>query len=257
MKQDKRIKAESEEKKKRKEYNQKIKNIKHQTMGRAADIDKYQNILNSVKSNGGRYKKGGILKYSSLDVERAEKYLNGLKLEAHREGGKLKDVPMIKLAGGGVMDNADKPITRKKKKITRSSHSAAPVFKSGGKTKMCKKGCSCKTCRPGKKAASLTLMLRRGGSIDISKENVIVNGPSHDDFNKTGVKGDKGLPVVKDGRKIAEIESDELVINALSSKKIEELKNKAKNGDKKAKEELGDFVMKELNDNTYDYSNVM
>ena len=56
------------------------------------------------------------------------------------------------------------------------------------------------------------------------------------------------------GKKIAEIESEELVINAISSKQIEALKAKAKSGDEKAKEELGALLFKELHSNTYDYS---
>jgi len=267
-------KAKKDEKEFREKYNKRITKLKEQTLGQADDLDAYDQILNTAKKKQGLYRKGGILKYGRLDVAATEKYLNDLKTERYKEGGKLKDKPIISFAGGGVMDNADKPITRKKKnkkKTTGPSHSAgtggmtAPVFKKGGKAKMCKKGCSCMKCggkvhnkdTKTKGSTKVALIFRRGGKLDLSKENVIVDGPSHEEFNKTGVKGDKGLPVVKNGKKIAEIESDELVINAKSSKHIEDLAKRAKKGDKKAEAELGEIVAKELAENTYDYSNVM
>jgi len=136
----------------------------------------------------------------------------------------------------------------------KMSSNNAPKFKKGGKAKalMCKKGgCACMKC--GGKAK----MYRRGGELDLGKKNVIVDGPSHDDYNKTGVKKDKGLPVVKDGKKVAEIESKELVIDADSVKKIEQLKKKVASGDEAAKKELADFMYNELKDNTYDYSDLL
>lgn len=100
-------------------------------------------------------------------------------------------------------------------------------------------------------------VFKRGGKADLAKLNVIVDGPSHDDENNTGVKGDKGLPVVFEGKKVAEIESHELVINSASTKELEELVKKAKAGDKKAKTELAEKLAKELSQNTYDYSELL
>ena len=97
---------------------------------------------------------------------------------------------------------------------------------------------------------------RRGGKLDILKKHVIVDGPSHDDLNNTGVKNDRGLPVVKNGIKVAEIESLELVLESDAVVKIEELIEKSKS-DPKAKEKLGDLLHKELSNNTYDYSELM
>jgi len=126
--------------------------------------------------------------------------------------------------------------------------SSTPVYKGGGKIVASKK--LVQKCNCGGK----TKMFRRGGVLDLEKENVIVDGPSHDQHNKTGVKGDKGIPVVKDGKKMAEIESSEWVLNKKSSERIQELRDKALSGDDSAKEELGKLVAKELGDNTYDYT---
>jgi hypothetical protein len=96
---------------------------------------------------------------------------------------------------------------------------------------------------------------RRGGELDLEKENVILDGPSHDDYNRTGVKNDKGIPVVKGNVKIAEIESLELILNKNSSKELEELSKEYKRTkDKKVLEKIGKVMKSEINNNTYDYS---
>jgi hypothetical protein len=106
-----------------------------------------------------------------------------------------------------------------------------------------------------KKGGVLIPKFRRGGALDEAKENVILDGPSHDDHNNTGVKNDKGLPVVKKGVKIAEIESLELVLNKTASDKIKKLKAEYdKTGEESILKEIGDLMKKELKDNTYDYS---
>lgn len=106
-----------------------------------------------------------------------------------------------------------------------------------------------------KKGGVLIPKFRRGGALDEAKENVILDGPSHDDHNNTGVKNDKGLPVVKKGIKIAEIESLELVLNKTASDKIKKLKTEYdKTGEESILKEIGDLMKKELKDNTYDYS---
>jgi len=106
-----------------------------------------------------------------------------------------------------------------------------------------------------KTGGKLIPKFRRGGVLDLEKENVILGGPSHDDHNKTGIKGDKGLPVVKKGVKVAEIESLELVLNKKSSVEIEKLTKEYKStGDSKILDKIGKVMKKEINDNTYDYS---
>ena len=106
-----------------------------------------------------------------------------------------------------------------------------------------------------KKGGKLIPRFRRGGELDLEKENVILDGPSHDDHNETGVKGDKGLPVVKKGVKVAEIESLELVLNKKSSVELEKLaKDYEKTKDKTILDKMGKIMKKEINDNTYDYS---
>ena len=101
-------------------------------------------------------------------------------------------------------------------------------------------------------------IFRRGGEIDIKKSNVILNGPSHEEENETGLKGDRGLPVVMKNVKVAEIESEELVLSKESMQKLEGLiKQYKETGDLSIKKEIGEFLYSELKDNTYDYSELM
>jgi len=104
------------------------------------------------------------------------------------------------------------------------------------------------------RATGGTYSYRRGGEHDLDKRNIIADGPSHDDLNNAGA-GDKGLPIINNGKKVAEIESRELKINADAVKHIKELKIRAESGDKDAVKELGEFLTEELSSNTYDYTN--
>jgi hypothetical protein len=105
------------------------------------------------------------------------------------------------------------------------------------------------------KGGKLIPRFRRGGPLDLEKENIILDGPSHDDHNSTGVKGDKGLPVVKGKTKIAEIESLELILNKEASQELEKLiKQYKQTGDNNILVKIGKLTKSEINDNTYDYS---
>jgi len=187
---------------------------------------------------GGQMKQPKQLDLSKLTEEQLQQ-LQAAILEMHSKGAKPEDI-----AAQFGMD--PKIVVGAINSYMESQNANAPAFKKGGKMKSavkCKKGCA--------------PMFRRGGTLDLEKENVILDGPSHDDKNKTGIAGDKGLPIVKNGKKMAEIESKELVINAKSSDRMQELRKKAKAGNEEAIKELGNFVHEELAKNTYDYSNVM
>jgi hypothetical protein len=230
-----RIKAEAAEEKARLYYNTKIGEIKRKTIGQATDLARYQGILSQAQNldeqGNLKYRKGGILKYSTLNVREAQEYLNSL--EKSTAAKTLAETPIIpKLEKGGDL------VTQKTK-----------VFKK------CKLGgnCGCEKCD---KKSSVPIF-KRGGPLDLQKKNVIVDGPSHEELNRTGVKGDRGLPIVKNGLKVAEIESKELLIHTASAKKIEDLRKKIKAGDKTAEEELGKLLAFEISENTYDYSNLL
>jgi hypothetical protein len=294
MKQKKRLLAEKTANAERNAYNKQAAAINRRNLGQAADLDRYEGLLRNSKNyeKGGKltYKRPGLLRYGSLDIQEGLDYINNLKVERKKNGGKLENVSVVqteKFQNGGAMadkkaqflaivkkglesgmkpDELAKKLGVSKEMISKAifmlnpenagkvqgAAAQAPMFKRGGKTQSCKKGgkCGCTKCA----TTNLARVFRRGGVVDIDKQNVIVDGPSHDDLNKTGVKGDKGLPVVMNGKKVAEIESEELVINAKSSKQIEALKAKVKAGDKKAEEELGELLLRELHTNTYDYS---
>jgi len=120
----------------------------------------------------------------------------------------------------------------------------------GAKVGSC--GCGCSVAKP--------KLFRRGGPLDVAKENIILDGPSHEIENNTGIKNDKGLPIVslqnggKFAKKAAEIESGELVLNLRATKQAELLASKAKKGDTKAAEELANLLEIELGSNTHDYT---
>jgi hypothetical protein len=234
----KRKKQERIDERERVAYNKKIKGIKRRELGKAADIDSYRSLISDVGrySNGGslRFKKGGILKYSELNVKEGMSYLNSLVDPEEKEKSKI-----FRLQKGGH-------IKLKAKKVKK-------LYKRGGKVSKGHSGCGCSSCMKSMKEGG-TPKFRRGGKLDVAKQNVILDGPSHDQKNNTGVAGDKGLPIVKNGEKVAEIESNELVLNAEASKKIDALKRKIKSGDDNAKEELANLLQKELGENTYDYN---
>lgn len=106
-----------------------------------------------------------------------------------------------------------------------------------------------------RKGGKLIPKFRRGGELDLQKENVILDGPSHDEHNNTGVKNDKGLAVVHKNAKVAEIESLELVLNKNASTKLEQLTDKYKRTkNKKVLDQIAELTSKEISENTYDYS---
>tara|TARA_R110002012_G_scaffold65094_1_gene170787 strand:- start:246 stop:1469 length:1224 start_codon:yes stop_codon:yes gene_type:complete len=215
----KRKKAEKKEARERAAYNAKISEIKRKTLSKAKDLSRYQRIVNDSSkydSKGNiRFKKGGLLPYGTINVKEAKEYLSSL------------EAPKA-------------PI--EKRKITAE----IDKFKSGGKVIQ-------KDSSKGHKESKGVPKFRRGGKLDLAKQNVIVGGPSHDDLNETGVKGDRGIPVVKNGVKVAEIESEELVLRKEAVDEIDSITKDIKK-DPKAEEKLGELIKKELLNNTYDYS---
>jgi hypothetical protein len=191
-----------------------------------------------------------LQKFLAKQQERMNQYKKGGKVTFHKDGSK-------------IIKNFSKPVSSDIEETSFSKPISvnADIMRKGGKVKLMKKkvaSCSC-GCTP---------KFRRGGQLDIVKQNVIIDGPSHDDFNNTGVKGDKGLPVVKmsgGGKafKVAEIEKNELVLNKEASEKLEKLRKKLRSLKKgseeynKIKEAIGELLHSELQDNTYDYSNLM
>lgn len=240
-----------------------------------AEAQAYLNSLKEPNKSSGKledvpmFQMGGAIAGSAQQQDK-QMQLFKTAYQMYKDGISIPDIATKLKIKPELAQKLIKAFTEKDKAETKKSPSnfttnntvnqfkkggKAPTFKKGGKTTKCKKGCKCKSCLG--KGTNMALIFRRGGKVDLEKTNVIIDGPSHEDYNSTGVKGDKGLPVVKNGKKVAEIESDELVINAKSAKEIEFLRNKAKKGDKKAKEELAELLHKELAHNTYDYSNVM
>jgi hypothetical protein len=401
----KQMKARKKREKEEDEWNTKMNKLRSSSLTQSDDLNNYLNVLSAAKGGVIRFKSGGLLRYGTIDVADAKKYVSGLIAKYEKENGKLKNYPIYK-AGGKIpkhqqssvikmpdpgfptkeelapfadllkgkkltqeefdnlsqeqkeqyqklsnsnyMIGADTPTKAELDAITKQrdlgtyneymqmpddaigpggqgtmgefkmllesdfekaeewiqwamkknsgKNQPLPKNKAGGKVgcgcsgtitkhKAGKKvGCGCgggkmhksggdsntiimvskvpkkvfKKKKVEKKAEGGSVRIfKRGGKADINKLNVIVDGPSHSDENNTGIKGDKGLPVVFNGKKVAEIESHELVINSTSSKELEELVKKAKAGDKKAKIELADKLSKELANNTYDYSELL
>lgn len=262
----------------RKLHNLKMEKLRNQTIGRGEDLAAYQSIVNSTGKTGS-YRSGGLLRYYEVDMDEARKYIERLVKERsvtkHQIGGTI----------GGTVDNkleepsnTDKLLSIAYKMITegKSPKEIAEALKVDEKTFRLIMGQAIKLKSPpipGETPLSITpdntmgsyrsggpifnfniRSLRRGGPLDVIKQNVIVNGPSHDDLNKTGVKGDKGIPVVHKGIKVAEIESKELVINAGAMSEIERLRKEFEAGNKEVIDKLGELLIAELGENTYDYN---
>lgn len=247
-------------------------NLKNQTIGQQEDLAAYQSIVGRAGKTAS-YESGGLLRYSEVNMDTAREYLARLVKERaitkHQQGGKVSeevnqtekllsiaydmfkdgktpkqiatalkvDEKTFKIIMNKVVQMKNKPKSEDTKLNTTGMGSPTMMFKEGGPV-----------------FDFNMKSLRRGGPIDINKQNVIVDGPSHDDLNKTGIKGDKGIPVVHKGIKIAEIESKELVINAKAMNEIEKLKKKIESGDDDVMEKLGELLVEELGGNTYDYN---
>jgi hypothetical protein len=291
----------ADEQKKVSEANARIKEENYVTMTQYRDQLKQKNFTDQVNNLGNTmaYKRGGILlKYADVS--------DAVIIEETVEPRKLKNVPIFKMGGEitsteesyvnfEALTDEDKDkylqavyelsqkgedlvsISKKTKLAPKtvesiqqyfakmveeqSQQAATPEYKKGGKVMLKKKVQSCNCgCTP---------KFKRGGTLDLQKQHVIVNGPSHDEYNKTGVKGDRGLPVVKmtkggQASKVAEIESDEFVLSRGPSNELRTLKEKlSSHKDKKSpeynkiKEAIAELIYNELANNTYDYSNLM
>jgi len=229
QKQDRREKQEAEEERRRKKYNREVAEIKRKTIGRAQELSKYQRVLNEASrydSQGNmRYKKGGLIKYDIVNI-------NDIKEHFDKVESEIKD---------DIKGNIKKIFSAAGKELKKGKNKKGKlIFK------------TIKIVNTPKQ----TPIFRRGGKADLAKSNVIVDGPSHDDYNNTNIKEDRGLPIVKNGKKIAEIESMELVLDKDSVVEIERLAELAKK-DPKYKKKLGEFIAHELANNTYDYTELM
>ena len=249
-----------------------MRNLQNQTIGQQEDLTAYQSIVGRAGKTAS-YESGGLLRYSEVNMDTAREYVARLVKERaiakHQQGGKVSgevnqtekllsvaydmfkdgktpkqiatalkvDEKTFKIIMNKVVQMKNKPKSEDTKLTTTDMGSPTMMFKEGGPV-----------------FDFNMKSLRRGGPIDINKQNVIVDGPSHDDLNKTGIKGDKGIPVVHKGIKIAEIESKELVMNAKAMNEIEKLKKKIESGDDDVMEKLGELLVEELGDNTYDYN---
>ena len=218
LKKKKRLLMEKEQKAEMDKYNKSVDEINRKKLGQADDLDRYQQVLQSVNSKsyekGGKisYKRSGLLRYSHLDVNAGLAYIDSLKVERKKNGGKLANTPIIKTEkfqnGGEVMgkeqmhkmmsaikaglEKGMKPAEIAKKlgvseevigkaismmnpgnaRKVQEAAAQAPMFKKGGKTESCKKGgkCGCKKCG----TTGLTMIFRRGGVVDITKQSVYI-----------------------------------------------------------------------------------
>jgi hypothetical protein len=215
---------------------------------------------------------GGALPQEYVDFDKLKdedksKYLSAV-YQLSQEGDNLNSISKKTKLHPKVIKSLQEYIAKKLEEQQREAENQAiqkqanPIetaeptqeYKRGGKVLMKKKveACSC-GCTP---------KFRRGGKLDIQKENVILDGPTHDEYNKTGVKGDKGLPVVKMTKggsafKVAEFEGGEMVLSHKLSNEIQKLRTEIKDGNEKAKDLLASLLQKELGTNTYDYTKLM
>lgn len=292
------LRERNEEQQRVSQANKRINDENYVTMTQYRDQMRQKNLMDSIGSNVASARRGGILmKYANVSdaviIEETPKApakkLNEIPIfkmggalpeQSYVDFQKLKDEDKKKYVAAVYQlsqeGNDIKGISKKTKlhpKVVQAlqeyiaksleeqqaqtqEQTAQPTqeYKRGGKMLMKKKveACSC-GCTP---------KFRRGGKLDIQKENVILDGPTHDEFNKTGVKGDKGLPVVKmtkggNAFKVAEFEGGEMVLNHKVSNEIQKLRQLIKSGNTKAKNDLAELLQRELGTNTYDYTKLM
>lgn len=129
----------------------------------------------------------------------------------------------------------------------------------GAKVKLEEKVILCsrvdKSCALRKRSEIDTPVFRRGGSLKNKfKPNIIPHGVYHEEENRTGVKGDKGLPIVQNKEKMFELEKSEWVLNADTSKWVEDLVKKyQKEPSEDILLQLGAKVREEILNKTYSY----
>jgi len=98
-------------------------------------------------------------------------------------------------------------------------------------------------------------VFRRGGSIiNQKKRNIIPHGVTHEQENSTGINGDKGIPIVKNGQKVFELEKSEWVLNSDTSKDVvNKVYKYLGNPTDDILIDLGKIVQRELLLGTYSY----
>jgi len=230
--------------------------IEPQTKRLINKVKPAENTLSSIQifKLGGSLKKSKeqFIDFASLQDDQKEEYL----AEVHslsEEGADIKTISTKTKLHPKVVYALQKYLSEQQKETVE--------YKRGGRVRLMKKNVASCAC-------GCTPKFRRGGQLEVEKQNVIIDGPTHDELNKTGVKGDKGLPVVKidkDGKafKVAEIERNELVLNKKATEVLASLRKKLNSSNedsdeyKKVKLEIADLLQTELKDNTYDYSNLM
>lgn len=95
-----------------------------------------------------------------------------------------------------------------------------------------------------------------GGKLNaVGEVNIIPSGTLHKENNNLGQK-DKGLPIIdKDGKKIFEVEREELILRLKTTKDVEDLVSKyKKSNNSKHLVDLGKLLSKEITTNTHDFS---
>lgn len=101
-----------------------------------------------------------------------------------------------------------------------------------------------------------TFKAKLGGKLNsVGKVNIIPSGTLHKERNNLGNK-DKGIPIIdEDGKKIFEVEREELILRLKTTKKVEDLVSKYQNSNNvKHLVDLGKLLSKEIMTNTHDYS---
>lgn len=101
-----------------------------------------------------------------------------------------------------------------------------------------------------------TRTFKIGGKLDKTGEvNIIPSGTLHKENNNLGQK-DKGLPIIDEaGKKIFEVEREELILRLKTTKEVEDLVDKYKKSNNgKHLVDLGKLLAKEIMTNTHDFS---
>jgi hypothetical protein len=128
----------------------------------------------------------------------------------------------------------------------------AAIAKCGAKLEVMKKVKSAKKDRISMKGRKFKV----GGKINrLGEANIIPSGTLHKEKNNLGEK-DKGIPIIDgDGKKVFEVEREELILRLKATKNIEDLVGKyKKTHNAKHLVDMGRLLSEEIMTNTHDFS---
>lgn len=225
----------------------------------AAGLSFFKNLLFHKKNREAREERNKAeyaatreaFNQSQIGIAQGTAQMQANKTNAFlKQAGELQGDEKVMIANNGLA------VPHRIRRKVRLAKNGGTVTKSKNNTIICSTRKNlCKLVHKSKSPFHEPIFKRGGHVVNKYKKNVILDGPSHDDINNTGHNDDKGLPIVKDGGKMFEVESDELILNTDVSKQLEKMAYEYLDSkDSKILIEMGRLFKNEIQGNTYSYS---